>query len=318
LPILCSQFSLFLFYGGKVMLVCVLNGSPKGRMSVTMQFVKYLQIVFPSVKFEILDIAAHIARIERSADEFAKVIDSVRQADAVLFAFPVYFFLVPSQYKRFIELVFEKNAADAFFNKPSASLSTSVHIVDHTAHNYISGIAQDFGTRFFGAYSADMEDLLKKTERKNLETFFGAFATAVKNIEPAPRFNLSRNMGVAKGRRSSGVRFMSFRVWPRTMVTKCVRPWTMAMFRSWTAGVQTVTSAPWFSRSFVSHPHQDWPRMGQTITFWPVNERVSGPKRGWVATTWAAVALSIARAMGAFKEHRSMSACSGASRGPMR
>jgi multimeric flavodoxin WrbA len=172
------------------MLVCVLNGSPKGRMSVTMQFVKYLQIVFPSVKFEILDIAAHIARIERSADEFAKVIDSVRQADAVLFAFPVYFFLVPSQYKRFIELVFEKNAADAFFNKPSASLSTSVHIVDHTAHNYISGIAQDFGTRFFGAYSADMEDLLKKTERKNLETFFGAFATAVKNIEPAPRLSL--------------------------------------------------------------------------------------------------------------------------------
>ncbi|MDI6797510.1 MAG: NAD(P)H-dependent oxidoreductase [Desulfatibacillaceae bacterium] len=172
------------------MRLCVLNGSPKGRMSVTMQYVRYLEIAFPSVEFEILDIAAHIARIERNADKFFQVIDSVGRADAVLFAFPVYFFLVPSQYKRFIELVFEKNATDAFSGKPSASLSTSVHIVDHTAHNYISGIAQDFGTRFFGAYSADMEDLLKKAERKNLEAFFGAFVKAVQNSEPSPTLHL--------------------------------------------------------------------------------------------------------------------------------
>ena len=39
---------------------------------------------------------------------FQEMMDEVRSSDGVLWAFPLYVFLVSSQYKRFIELIWEK------------------------------------------------------------------------------------------------------------------------------------------------------------------------------------------------------------------
>jgi multimeric flavodoxin WrbA len=53
----------------------------------------------------------------------------------VLWAFPLYYLLVASQYKRFIELIFENNSTAAFKGKYAAVLTTSINFYDHTAHN---------------------------------------------------------------------------------------------------------------------------------------------------------------------------------------
>ncbi|HNZ31340.1 MAG TPA: NAD(P)H-dependent oxidoreductase [Smithellaceae bacterium] len=163
------------------MKIAVLNGSPKGQVSVTMQYVHFLQLKFPEIEFEFFDIALKINKLEKDNGEFNKIIQEISSADAVLWAFPLYFFLVCSQYKRFIELIFERNQTAAFQGKPAASLTTSIKFFDHTAHNYISGVCDDLEMKYFGSYSAEMNDLHKFCERQRLAVFGELFIKAIEN-----------------------------------------------------------------------------------------------------------------------------------------
>lgn len=151
--------------------VLVLNGSPKGDNSVTMSYIKYLEIVFPEHDFKIRHIAQSIHRLEKDEGRFDALMNEVRQSEIVLWAFPLYFLLVHSNYKRFIELIFERNQQDAFIGKYTASLSTSIHFYDHTAHNYMQGICEDLGMNFVESFSAEMQDLMDVQERQNLRVF---------------------------------------------------------------------------------------------------------------------------------------------------
>jgi multimeric flavodoxin WrbA len=167
------------------MKIVVLNGSPKGQISVTMQYVHFLQQKFPDTEFKIFDIALKIKKLESEKKYFQEVIREISTADAVLWAFPLYFLLVCSQYKRFIELIFERNETSAFCGKPAASLSTSINFFDHAAHNYINAICDDLEMKYFGPYSAEMSDLHKFRERQRLQTFGELFIKAIKEGIPA-------------------------------------------------------------------------------------------------------------------------------------
>jgi len=152
-----------------------------------MQYVGYLEKKLGGHGFEIENISQHIARLERDPVAFSAVLEKVAKADGVIWAFPVYYFVVPSQYKRFVELVWERGGRDAFAGKYAAALSTSIHILDHTAHNYVHAVAEDLGMNFFGSFSADMEDLFKKEERRNLVRFARAFLEAAEKKAPVAR-----------------------------------------------------------------------------------------------------------------------------------
>lgn len=169
------------------MKIAVLNGSPKGDQSVTMQSVRYLAKLHPQHDWRILNVAHRISVLERDEAQWAEVIDEVRAADAVVWGFPLYYLLVCSQYKRFIELLFERGASVAFAGKPAVSLSTSIHFFDHLAHEYVRGVAEDLGMRYLGAFSADMDDLLKPAERERLQLFGADFLAAVAEDRPAVR-----------------------------------------------------------------------------------------------------------------------------------
>ena len=170
-----------------IMKIAVLNGSPKGEISVTLQYVHFLQQRFPETEFKIFDVALKIKKLEHDDKAFQEVITEVAAADAVLWAFPLYFLAVCSQYKRFIELIFEKNAVSAFRTKPAACLTTSINFFDHTAQNYINGVCDDLEMNFFGSYSAEMNDLLKAKERRRLKTFGELFLKAIREKTPAIR-----------------------------------------------------------------------------------------------------------------------------------
>ena len=81
------------------MKIAVLNGSPKGQLSVTLQYVSFLQRKFPEIEFKIFDVALKIKKLEEDDKLFQDIIGQIAAADAVLWAFPLYFFLVSSQYK---------------------------------------------------------------------------------------------------------------------------------------------------------------------------------------------------------------------------
>lgn len=169
------------------MKIIVLNGSPKGNISVTMQYVLFIQKKFPQHELKTFNISQEIRKIEKDDKAFQKIIDEVRSSDGVLWAFPLYILLVPSQYKRFIELISERGAEDHFKSKYTAVLTTSIHFYDHTAHNYMNAICDDLDMKYVGSFSADMYDLLKEKEREKLTLFAEHFFGAIENNVPTSK-----------------------------------------------------------------------------------------------------------------------------------
>jgi len=169
------------------MKIIVLNGSPKGNLSVTMQYIKFIQKKFPEHEFRILNISAGIAKYEKDIEEFKSVIAEIKKSDGVIWAFPVYVLLVPSQYKRFIEMIWENNAEGAFRGKYTCVLSTSVHFFDHTAHNYLRGICDDLGMKFVESFSADMDDIFLDEKRHCLLKWADEFLKAISTGAPTAR-----------------------------------------------------------------------------------------------------------------------------------
>lgn len=169
------------------MKITVLNGSPKGMTSVTMQYVLFLEKKYPQHEFRMLNICQDIKKLEENEDAFQEVIGTIQASDAVLWATPVYVLLVPGPYKRFIELVVERSAQAAFHNKYAATLTTSVRFFDHTAHAYLNAICDDLGMRFVRQYSAEMFDLLKVDERRRLTFFWEGFLRAIEERRPTQR-----------------------------------------------------------------------------------------------------------------------------------
>lgn len=173
--------------GGCAMKIVVLNGSPKGDISVTMQYVAYIQKRLPQKKFEIINISQRIHKIEKDESTFQQIMEEIRSSDGVLWAFPLYFMLVPSQYKRFIELIWERGTSGVFRDKPAAVLTTSIHFFDHTAHEYMRAICDDLEMRFLGSFPAHMRDLMEEEGREKLFLFVSNLFEAIERKAPATR-----------------------------------------------------------------------------------------------------------------------------------
>lgn len=165
----------------------VLNGSPKGETSVTMQYINFLARRFPQHEWKIIPVAFTVRKLEREQQAYADVIDQVSSADGVIWAFPLYILHVHAAYKRFIELVEEHGSQSAFAGKYAAALSTSIKFFDHTAHEYIHGICDDWGMKYVGFYSAHMTDLYKQPEQQRLLGFAENFLQVVADQEPVGR-----------------------------------------------------------------------------------------------------------------------------------
>ena len=149
------------------MKVCVLNGSPKGMYSITLQTVLYLQKKYPKCEFEIIHVGQKIRVYEKDMSE---ALTAIERAELMLFCYPVYTFIAPYQLQRFIELLKEKDID--LSHKYAAQITTSKHFYDVTAHNYIKENCLDMGLRYIEGLSADMDDLLKEQGRADAVSFW--------------------------------------------------------------------------------------------------------------------------------------------------
>lgn len=163
------------------MKIIVLNGSPKGAISVTMQYINYIQKKFKQHELKIINISQRINQIEKDTEAFESIISDVKSSDGVMWAFPLYVFTVHSNYQRFIELIFERNVEDAFKGKYTSVLATSIHFYDHTAINYMNSICDDLNMNYVDYFSLHMYDLEKEDIRKNLLKFAQNYFDAIEN-----------------------------------------------------------------------------------------------------------------------------------------
>lgn len=147
--------------------VLVINGSPKGKTSVTLQHTRYLEKCFPSDTFTVLHVGQKIRKYQK---DFSEATAEIEKCDLILFSYPVYTFICPSQLHKFIELC-KENKVD-FSGKYAAQISTSKHFYDVTAARYIQDNCGDLGLKYIGALCADMDDLLAKKGQREAVDFW--------------------------------------------------------------------------------------------------------------------------------------------------
>ena len=165
------------------MKILVLNCSPKGEYSITLQTVRYLEKLHPEHSFEVLNVGRQIKSLEK---DFTKAIDALNTAELILFSYPVYTFIAPYQLHRFIELV--KASGIDLSEKFATQITTSKHFYDMTAHRYIQDNCQDLGMKFIRGLSADMDDLLHKKGQQEAKNFFAYVCCCMADdrYEPLP------------------------------------------------------------------------------------------------------------------------------------
>ena len=156
--------------------ILVLNGSPKGKNSITLQTVLYLEKKFPEHTFEVLHVGQKIKSLTK---DFTPALEAILRADVLLFSYPVYTFIAPCQLHSFISLM-KIHSVDVA-GKIATQISTSKHFYDVTAHRYIQDNAQEMGMHFIRGLSADMEDLPTKKGQQEAEKWFAHFVWSVEN-----------------------------------------------------------------------------------------------------------------------------------------
>lgn len=156
--------------------VLILNGAPTGDNSITLQTMLFLQKYFPEQSYEQLNVGLKIKAVER---DFSSARMMLEKADLLVFSYPVYTFLVPSQLHRFIELMKEQGVS--LEGKFATQISTSKHFYDTTAHEFIRQNCLDLRLKYVHGLSADMEDLLKKKGQKEALDFFRHVIWSVEN-----------------------------------------------------------------------------------------------------------------------------------------
>ena len=170
------------------MKVLVINGSPKGDHSCTLQTSLYLQKKRKEHEFTYYNAGAMIRQAEKDFSEPKRLI---READLLLFSYPVYTFVAPCQLHKFIALMKENLQPEDLQGKFATQITTSKHFYDVTAHSYIRENCQDMGLKFINGLSADMDDLTLPRGRKDAVTFFDYADWCVRNdvyeAFPAPR-----------------------------------------------------------------------------------------------------------------------------------
>lgn len=158
------------------MKILVLNGSPKGKYSITLQTINYFQKLCPKHEFEVIHVGQKIKALEKDFSEIAEAVD---KAKLIIFSYPVYTFIAPYQLHRFIELL--KESGISLEGKFVTQISTSKHFYDVTAHRYIQDNCQDLKMKYIRGLSADMDDLLKEKGQKEAKEFLKYVFWSMKN-----------------------------------------------------------------------------------------------------------------------------------------
>ncbi|MBO6064558.1 MAG: NAD(P)H-dependent oxidoreductase, partial [Bacteroidales bacterium] len=149
------------------MKILVINGSPKGKNSITLHTCLFLEKKFRKHGFSYIDVGQKIKALEK---DFSPVLEVVREAGLIVFCYPVYTFLVPSQLHRFLELL--KVAGIDLTGKAATQVTTSKHFYDITAHRFIEDNCADMALPFLDGLSADMDDILSEKGQKQAVDWF--------------------------------------------------------------------------------------------------------------------------------------------------
>ena len=173
--------------------ILVFNGSPKGNdLSITNLHVEFLKQRFREHDFTTIPISRQIKKMERDDASFQSVVAKMKQAQLIIWAFPIYLYQIPGQLKRFIEMLYERLPKKALYNTYTTSISTSALIFDSPAHDYVHAVSEDFGMIYLPGFSFDSiinrELLQPEVQRGYIQGFENIIRMIEKGVLPAIRY----------------------------------------------------------------------------------------------------------------------------------
>lgn len=176
--------------------ILVLNGSPKGEYSTTLHTVRYIEAVSrdnSKYVFTYMNVGQEYRKYENDFDGVKSLIEA---SELVIFAYPVYTFIAPSQLHRFVEMMKENgvNMRDKYVTQ----ITTSKHFYDITAHRYIEDNMMEMGAKVIKGLSADMDDLTCERGQKEARNFFDYVCHCMENgVHEPSRFSYTAPKHVA-------------------------------------------------------------------------------------------------------------------------
>ncbi len=154
----------------------IINGSPKGKPSMTRYLVSTIRKKFTDLEYSELFVAKSIIRLEKNEAYWNSCMAEIKSADLIIWSFPVYVFAAPAQIMRFIELIHERGCQQNFTDTYTTAITTSGNFYDHTAHRYILEVCEDLGMHYFDGFSGNMfmvqDEAVKSSLIQFAEDFF--------------------------------------------------------------------------------------------------------------------------------------------------
>lgn len=98
----------------KMTKVLVVNGSPKGKYSLTLQHSLYMLGQENNLESKVLQVGEELSPISYDAAWFETALSDIEWADAIIWNTPVYTMLVPWQLIRFLQLIKEAGRSKIF------------------------------------------------------------------------------------------------------------------------------------------------------------------------------------------------------------
>jgi multimeric flavodoxin WrbA len=167
--------------------VVLVNASPKGDFSLTLQYARYLLGQEPELEWSVAQVGEKLTGMEYDRAWLDKTIAAIERCDAVIWATPVYTMLVPWQLIRFFDLVGKAGKNAVFPGKYATSVMSCFHYYDHLAEEWLRGTCEDLGMSFVEGLSVDNTDLLKPAFRAGMRFFMREFHAACSARTPVVR-----------------------------------------------------------------------------------------------------------------------------------
>lgn len=167
--------------------VVVVNASPKGEFSLTLQHAKYLLVHEPDIEASIIHVGETLTMMEYDEAGLSTTFDALDACDMVIWATPVYTMLVPWQLVRFFDLMREQGRQSILAGKYATCIMSCFHYYDHLAEEWLRGTCEDLGMAFMEGLSVDNKDMLQADFRKSMRFFMQEFHSACINRTPVPR-----------------------------------------------------------------------------------------------------------------------------------
>ncbi len=171
----------------KTIKILVVNGSPKGEFSLTLQHSLYMLGQQKDIEFKVLQAGEALSKINFEQAWLNSAIADIEWSDAVIWNTPVYTMLVPWQLIRLFQLIKEAGRNTIFKGKYATSMMTCFHYYDYLAEEYLRGTSEDLGMLYIEGRTADNMDMLKKSHRSSMRFFMNDFVNACRNRSPVER-----------------------------------------------------------------------------------------------------------------------------------